>query len=145
MHNFCTQNNILSDSQFGFSLGLILNPLISTSHLCKKTFTPPPLSVLCFLILAIILISFLILLLLDSLSSLYVPPILLYWYLFYLSNLSQQAVVNGLISDSTFVTLGVPQGSFLGPLLFILSHLATILLSYNLVLTLLMITSNHIF
>ena len=38
----------------------------------------------------------------------------------YLANRSQECLVNGCLSDSTLLTIGVPQGSILGPLLFII-------------------------
>ena len=42
------------------------------------------------------------------------------WYINYLSNRSQRTLANGILSDEEVVTCGVPQGSVLGPLFFIL-------------------------
>ena len=42
------------------------------------------------------------------------------WFKSYLENRNQKCFVNGSLSDSEFLTCGIPQGTILGPLLFIL-------------------------
>ena len=42
------------------------------------------------------------------------------WFTDYLSNRKQYVSVDNIVSDMTLVKCGIPQGSILGPLLFIL-------------------------
>ena len=90
MHNFCSQNNILSDGQFGFRPGFSTeSALISTTHLWQQTLDSSSSICAVFFDLSKAFDSIPHSPLLDSLSSLHLPPNLLHWFLFYLSNRSQ--------------------------------------------------------
>ena len=57
--------------------------------------------------------------LLFKLKQMGLSSSLLLWFESYLSNRSQKVVIKGQTSDPGFTTSGVPQGSILGPLLFL--------------------------
>ena len=116
-----TADNILSDNQFGFRPGFSTeSALLSVTQSwfnyldCHKSICAV------FFDLTKAFDSVPHVRLLDTLSRLNLPAHLLCWLRSYLSNRSQQVSVSGSLSHKVQTYSGVPQGSILGPLLFIL-------------------------
>ncbi len=118
---FLDDHNILSNNQFGFRknhstihpLMLFMNNL--TSALNKKQFS---IAIFCDLRKAFDTVDHNILL--DKLKNLGVRGVEWLWFKNYLSNRKQFVSVDGVNSLLLDIILGVPQGSILGPLLFLI-------------------------
>ena len=134
LYEFCSAHNILSNCQFGFRPGFsteiallsILNSWFCSLDLKKAVYTA-------FFDLTKAFESVPHKSLLHSLSSLNLPPLLLSWLHSFLQGCIQQVIINGSLCSKSQVTSGVPQGSIVEPLLFIiyindiakLSHLSS--------------------
>ena len=118
---FLEDHNILSDNQFGFRKGhstihplmLFMNNL--TSALNKKQFS---IAIFCDLRKAFDTVNHCILL--DKLKNLGVRGVELLWFKNYLSDRMQFVSIDDVNSTLMEIILGVPQGSILGPLLFLI-------------------------
>ena len=116
------EHNLLLDRQFGFRPGSSTQEAILTAVNDWHDILEGGGSVACvFLDLSKAFNSLPHDLIVNSLLSVGVCGILHTWFVSYLTNRKQRVVLDGFSSDTVKVTSGVPQGSILGPLLYILA------------------------
>ena len=118
---FLDVNNLLSDSQFGFrKKHSTTHPLVHFMNFVSNAFNKKHhvISIFCDLRKAFDTVNSKILF--KKLFKLGIRNNELLWFKNYLSNRKQFVCVNNKISSLKDVLLGVPQGSILGPILFLL-------------------------
>ena len=132
--SYLSKNNLLSSVQHGFlknrsTLTQHLNFLNEITMNCENSVA----SSVVFLDFSKAFDSVCHSKLLHVLNKIEINGCILNWIRNYLSNRSQQTIVEGILSKPTHVISGVPQGSVLGPLLFIIyvESLLKSLVSFN--------------
>ncbi len=119
--SYLEAHNILSGSQFGFRANhSTVHPMVHLSNFISKSFQDKKLvlAVFCDLKKALDTVNHNILL--KKLYKYGIRGRELEWFKNYLSDRKQYVVIKGLSSDMKDIIIGVPQGSVLGPLLFLI-------------------------
>lgn len=130
------EHDLLSSKQFGFRPGSSTQEALLSATRDWHSVLDDGASVGCvFFDLAKAFDSLPHSLILDALSSVGVQGPLYGWLTDYLSDRRQRVVLDGSISPAAAVTSGVPQGSILGPLLFLLSVDPLLKLSFSITTT----------
>lgn len=122
LSDFLTRNNIISPNQFGFQKAVGTQDAIVklTSEVCMALDQSKKVLAI-FLDLAKAFDTVCPTLLLEKLESrIGITGVALQWFRSYLSNRQQSVGLYGSVSNTRLIQYGVPQGTVLGPILFVL-------------------------
>ncbi len=121
LYRFLTENNILNACQSGFrSNHSTTTTLLDVSDFILSNMNQGNVTGALFLDLKKAFDTVNHSLLIEKLKSYGVTGNTLKWFISYLSGRTQAVNVNSTISDSKLIDIGIPQGSIIGPLLFII-------------------------
>lgn len=121
LYNFLDHHNLITSSQFGFRPNhSTIHPMILLSNFVSKAFNEKKhvLAIFCDLRKAFDTVNHDILL--RKLHKIGIRGMALNWFENYLCNRKQFVTINNINSSLLDIVLGVPQGSILGPLLFLI-------------------------
>lgn len=119
--SFLENNNLLAENQFGFRTGRSTEDAVvrMTNHITSNLDSGKK-CVGVFLDLAKAFDTVSRRILLGKMQSMGIRGIPLNWFISYFSNRRQRVCVDGMCSEFSEMTFGVPQGSVLGPTLFLI-------------------------
>jgi hypothetical protein len=119
--SYLNDNNLICDNQFGFrSKHSTVHPMLDLVNNAAKALNKKKIFLILFCDLRKAFDTCNIPILLKKLSKLGILGAELAWFNSYLTNRRQFVAINDAMSELLSVLIGVPQGSVLGPLLFLL-------------------------
>ena len=121
LYEHCVSNNLLTDKNSGFKrCDSTVNQLVFITNKINEALDKKSDACLVFLDISKAFDKVWHRGLLHKLRQFGMSNVLVDWFASYLVNRKQQVIIDGVSSDPALITAGVPQGSILGPLLFLI-------------------------